>query len=536
MNCSKFYDPSGWTGQWQGVEPDKEDEWFTYGSTVRSAIEFGAGTEWDVSFECGVNILGADCDPSEDGLDAMQVEQQQQQQDQHQGVVGTVKGWVGLGDDDDTTSYRSIERAMNVATNKDTIIVCIGEENYTEKPGDIRSLSLPSGQYELVAALRQAAPPTAKIIMIYFGGRPRLLRQVEVRRIILVVFSLLFTPFFLNCCFGRKICCNVINSAATLILIILYLWQKKPNLFILCSRCLSYLRFIKIHCFFFLKEYADAIFLGFLAGPMSGDAILDMITGNVNPSAKLPITYPKYEDGGGIPYLHAVSDMCTKDVDDEPLPHWENGPCDVQWPFGHGLSYTTFEYEHPTVSTTSLTFDRNTKIAAEEDLPTLEVTVTVKNTGPMAGSETVMFFTFDESRSTTPEYKKLRGYKKIWLDAGSWTKVSLSIPINDFRFIGPHDDTHYIFEDGLTFRVGVGGPDTDCRVEPTNVLCSIPVTIHTTEEYVGACEVSCDDLWSKSGCMKHYDMTIDKCWEMCTSIHQNVNNNNNDLQMNNDGW
>jgi beta-glucosidase len=101
----------------------------------------------------------------------------------------------------------------------------------------------------------------------------------------------------------------------------------------------------------------------------------------------LPITYPKYEDGDGIPYLHAVSDMCPKDTDGT-LPHWENAPCEVQWPFGHGLSYTKFEYENLSLSTDSLQYQRG----GVEDDPSLTITVTVKNTGTMAGAEAVLFF------------------------------------------------------------------------------------------------------------------------------------------------
>ncbi len=66
---------------------------------------------------------------------------------------------------------------------------------------------------------------------------------------------------------------------------------------------------------FLFEEHVDAVLLDFLPGPLAGDAMADIFTGRVNPGAKLPIAYPKYEDGGGIPYLHAISDMCTKDTD-----------------------------------------------------------------------------------------------------------------------------------------------------------------------------------------------------------------------------
>ena len=99
------------------------------------------------------------------------------------GVVDKLKGWVGWNGQEPELS---VERAMNLAANKqDVILVCLGEEPYTEKPGDIRSLRLPEGQYALVAGLRQAAPK-AKIVLAYFGGRPRLLAEIEVRKPVVV--------------------------------------------------------------------------------------------------------------------------------------------------------------------------------------------------------------------------------------------------------------------------------------------------------------------------------------------------------------
>jgi beta-glucosidase len=279
----------------------------------------------------------------------------------------------------------------------------------------------------------------------------------------------------------------------------------------------------------------DAVLLGFLPGPLAGDAMVDLLTGRVNPSAKLPITYPKYEDGGGIPYLHAVSDMCTKDTDGTTLPHWGNAPCQVQWPFGHGLSYTHFEYDNLTLNTQTLQYHQRQKSEEEETTPSLTITVTVKNAGVMAGADTVLFFTFDETRSTTPEYKRLRGFEKVWLEAGTSTQVSLTIPLDDFRFVGPHDETHYILQDDLSFRVGIGA-DTDCRANNAiddDPRCSSPVTIRTDPDYVGACEAACN-LWSTSGCANHFDLSMDNCWDMCSSIHQD--NGTGDLEMNNDGW
>ena len=128
---------------------------------------------WEVTYECGVDILGHDCQ-EDDGAGELQHEQHS---NENAGVMGTIKGWVGWSDEDQ--DFPSIDSAMNTAADSDVVIVCVGEENYTEKPGDIRSLQLPSGQIELVVGLRQASPD-AKILLVYFGGRPRLLAEMVV--------------------------------------------------------------------------------------------------------------------------------------------------------------------------------------------------------------------------------------------------------------------------------------------------------------------------------------------------------------------
>jgi beta-glucosidase len=277
----------------------------------------------------------------------------------------------------------------------------------------------------------------------------------------------------------------------------------------------------------------DAVLLGFLPGPLAGQAVMDLITGRGNPSAKLPISYPKYESS--YPYMHAVSDLCTRDTGG-PLPHYDVAPCEVQWPFGHGLSYTTFEYSQVVLSTTELHHSRREWNNENKD-PEVTATVTVKNIGKVAGAETVLVFTFDEFRSTTPEYKRLRGFEKVWLEPDASTTVSINIPLSDLRFVGPHDDSHYIYQHGMQFRVGVGA-QADCRgiidedVNEQDSSCSPLVTITTEEDYVGACEAACD-LWGSSGCADYYKMTAYDCYDMCGSIHKDSSSQ---LQMNNDGW
>ena len=289
----------------------------------------------------------------------------------------------------------------------------------------------------------------------------------------------------------------------------------------------------------------DAVVVGFLPGPFAGNVVADFLTGRVNPSGRLPLTYPKHQDLSGIPYLHAVSDMCTKDTGGT-LPHWDYVPCEVQWPFGHGLSYSAFTYSNMQLSTNKLHHHWNDDDLSEkkekknDDDGKLTVTVRVTNEGGVAGAETVMFFAFDMFRSTTPEFKRLKGYEKVWIEPGESKDVSITISLeDDLRFVGPHDDSHYILQDGLEFKVGIGSW-SDCRSDnnsDNNNLCSDPVTIRTEKDYVGACEAACN-LWRESGGDCATQAFSSKapyaaCRKACSSIHFDGIG---DVQLNNDGW
>jgi beta-glucosidase len=399
-SSSLIHQSGGWTGQWQGA---LSDDWFAHGSTVFDA--FSREEAWDVSFSCGVNILGGECDD--------EVSRQKTP------FIEEIEEWVGRG------PSTSIERAVKAAASKDVVLVCVGEEAYTEKPGDIRSMELPQGQYELVKALKENS--VVKIVLVYFGGRPRLLRK--------------------------------------------------------------------------MVEQADATIVAFLPGPTAGEALKNIVSGQINPSGKMPITYPKYSDNGGIPYFHSVSDKCTDGL--AAMPHFDYVPCEVQWSFGHGLSYTSFQYS-------------DLKSSAE-DGSDLIVSVRIKNTGSTGGSEAVMLFTFDENRPTTPEYKRLRAFKKIWLASGEERTVTLTVSPEELHFIGPHNDKHYISDPAMRFWVGMGA-STDCRSNPDSDLCSI-VEPSVGEEamFNNCCDVACD-LWTSSQCADQYGFDQASCLALCSSI------------------
>ena len=162
---SLSFQAGGWTGEWQGVNSNKEREWFTSDGykTVTDALK-DEKDKFDVKHECGVDILGIDCSDNLEDQDSMETDKQ------NKNLLDVVRGWIhgGGGNNDGTSASGPL----------DAIVVCLGEENYAEKPGDVTDLRLPQGQYDLVTALKEVKTSNTKIILIYFGGRPRLLADV----------------------------------------------------------------------------------------------------------------------------------------------------------------------------------------------------------------------------------------------------------------------------------------------------------------------------------------------------------------------
>ena len=169
---SLSFQSGGWTGEWQGVDSNKEREWFTYQGykTVLDALR-DETDKFEVKHECGVDILGNECNYGwEDKVT-------KDDEKHNKNLFDKVRGWIHGNSNSGASDSSS-------ATPLDAIVVCLGEENYAEKPGDITDLSLPQGQYDLVKALKDAVdaqpghPSKTKIILVYFGGRPRLLGDV----------------------------------------------------------------------------------------------------------------------------------------------------------------------------------------------------------------------------------------------------------------------------------------------------------------------------------------------------------------------
>lgn len=297
----------GWTGSWQGADP----RWNTPGKlTIVEAIRREIG-EGRVTFVAGSEI--------EKSLD--------------------------------------VQAAAQAAKGAEVAIICLGESTYTEKPGDLDEMDLPTAQIELVKAIAATGVP---IVLVLAEGRPRIIREIE--------------------------------------------------------------------------PLASAIVLAYLPGDEGAPAIADILFGDVNPSGKLPYTYPRYANAL-LTYDHKGTEtIATTFGTDAFRP---------QYPFGHGLSYTTFRYDNLQLSGAPLRADGR-----------LTVSVDVTNSGSHAGMEVVQLYVTDKVASITPSVKRLRGFEKIELQPGEKKTVSFTLTPRDLAFIGM--DHSWVTEAG-EFEVEIAG-------------------------------------------------------------------------------
>ncbi len=234
----------------------------------------------------------------------------------------------------------NIDAAVKAAKNVDYILLFLGENSYTETPGDLVDLYISENQTRLALALAKTGKP---IILILNEGRPRLISKFE--------------------------------------------------------------------------NFMDAVIQTYLPGNFGGDALADILFGDVNPSGKLPYSYPKY------PNSLATYDYKPAEYKDTNNPQ-SFSDVQFQYEFGTGLSYTTFEYSNLRVSQVDF---------APRD--TLTVQVTVKNTGNRNGKEVVMLFASDVYASVTPDNKRLIRFRKITLAPGQSKVVKFKITARDLSFI-----------------------------------------------------------------------------------------------------
>ena len=161
-----------------------------------------------------------------------------------------------------------------------------------------------------------------------------------------------------------------------------------------------------------IAQKTKGILIGFLPGMEGGNAIADILFGDVNPSGKLPITYPKSPNGITL-------------YDYKPIEKFDGNAYNPLWPFGFGLSYTTFEYSNIKISSDEITQNEE-----------LTVTIDVKNTGIKAGKEVVQLYLTDMYGSVTRPNKQLKRFDKILLNPGEIKTVEFTLNNHDLSFIG----------------------------------------------------------------------------------------------------
>jgi len=178
-----------------------------------------------------------------------------------------------------------------------------------------------------------------------------------------------------------------------------------------------------------IVDDAQAILTAYLPGMEGGQAVADVLFGDVNPSGKLPYTYPKYASGFTT-YDHKTSEVqSTKGLN-------------VQWPFGHGLSYAKFVYH-------GLSCDKSQLEPGE----TFAVTVEVENQSDVAGQEIVQLYLSDLVASVTPPVRQLKRFKKVQIRPRQKQTVRFELGWDDLAFIGR--DNKPVVEPGQ-FKISIG--------------------------------------------------------------------------------
>ncbi|MFE6780132.1 glycoside hydrolase family 3 N-terminal domain-containing protein [Streptomyces sp. NPDC057702] len=197
---------------------------------------------------------------------------------------------------------------------------------------------------------------------------------------------------------------------------------------------------------------APAVLLGWHPGIEGGHAIADALFGTVNPGGKLPASFPRAVGQIPIHYNHENTGRPYR-ADEKYTSKYLDLPDGPQYPFGHGLSYTTFEIGAPRLSVDRVGAD------ALRAGTTVEVTTTVRNTGERAGDEVVQLYVHDPVASLTQPVRRLRGFRRVSLDAGQSRTVRFSLGAEDVGFWTNDSAGRFVVERG-DIEVYVGADST----------------------------------------------------------------------------
>ena len=233
--------------------------------------------------------------------------------------------------------------AVAAAKDADVIVACIGENSYTETPGNLTDLWLSENQRNLVKALAQTGKP---VILVLNEGRPRLIADIE--------------------------------------------------------------------------PLAQGIIDILIPGNMGGDALVNLVSGKSNFSGKMPYTYPKEINSFANYDFKKSEEVGTMEG-----AYDYNAKITQQWGFGYGLSYTSYQYSNLKVSKSDF---RHGDI--------IKVSVDVKNTGKVAGKESILLFSSDLVASMVPDGRRLRAFDKVELQPGETKTVTFDLKADDLAFVG----------------------------------------------------------------------------------------------------
>lgn len=264
-----------------------------------------------------------------------------------------------------------IQDAVNAAKDADVIVACIGENSYTETPGNLTDLWLSENQRNLVKELSKTGKP---VILVLNEGRPRLIADIE--------------------------------------------------------------------------PLAQGIIDILIPGNMGGDALVNLVSGKSNFSGKMPYTYPKE-----INSLANYDFKKSEEVGTMEGAYDYNAKITQQWGFGYGLSYTSYKYSNLKVSQSDF---RHGDI--------IKVSVDVKNTGKVAGKESVLLFSSDLIASMVPDGRRLRAFDKIELLPGETKTVTFNLNADDLAFVGY--DGKWVLEEG-DFKLMIADQSADIHCDKT---------------------------------------------------------------------
>lgn len=213
------------------------------------------------------------------------------------------------------------------------------------------------------------------------------------------------------------------------------------------------------------NDKAAAILYTYYAGQIGSQAIAEILSGKINPSGKLPMTIEKeFKDTQGYGYMkeedfyvgwnsegeksHPIYDVEYKEGIFVGYRWFENNNVKPLYPFGHGLSYTKFEYKDINVS--------SEKFNAVQGL---EISFTITNSGDLTGAETAMLFVEDIESSFPRPVKELKGFSKVFLDAGESKTITISLTQKDFSFWNPEIKDWFAEKGKFIIHIGASTND-----------------------------------------------------------------------------